>query len=235
MFLDVPPRKRSAYVYRVLSLDRLYQLFASGQNVLVSPAKWEDPFENFILKSQRISRHGWFGQCWTRQRASDAMWRIYSPDKKGVRIRSTPALLMASMSKVRGGHGFVGTVQYLPKKPLMRFAVRALAKENLAVISHAAETLLVKRPAFRHEAEVRLLWHAAQDSADGLFRYAVDPHALVDQIMIDPRLPIGEYYRTKAAILKKTGYEGQITRSLIYAPPPQLLPASESVSVARTE
>lgn len=152
------------------------------------------------------------------------MWRIYSADKKGVRIRSTPALLMEAMSKARGGHGFVGTVQYLPKKPLMRFAVRALAKGNLAVISNAARTLLIKRPAFRHEAEVPLLWHAAQDSADGLFRYAVDPDALIDQIMVDPRLPLGEYNRTKAAIRKKTGYGGRIMRSLIYAPPPQFLP-----------
>jgi hypothetical protein len=224
MFLDIPIRKRSSPVYRVISLNRLYELFATRQNVLVSPAKWEDPFENFILKSQRISRHGWFGQCWTRHRASDAMWRIYSADKKGVRIRSTPALLIEALSKSRGGHGFVGTVQYLPQKPLMRFARRAIAAGNLAVISAAARTLLVKRPAFRHEAEVRLLWHAARDAADGLFRYSIDPQAIVDQIMIDPRLPVGEYYKTKAEIRRKTGYTGQIMRSLIYAPPPQLLP-----------
>lgn len=227
MFLDIPFHKRSSYVYRVISINRLYELFATRQNVLVSPAKWEDPFENFILKSQRISRHGWFGQCWTRHRASDAMWRIYSADKKGVRIRSTPALLLQTLGKSRGGQGFVGSVQYLPEKPLMRFARKALAAGNLDVVSNAARTLLVKRPAFRHEAEVRLLWYAARDAADGLLRSAVDPQALIDQIMIDPRLPAREYYRTRAEIRKKTGFSGQIMRSLIYAPPPQLLPPDE--------
>ena len=99
------------------------------------------------------------------------------------------------------------------------------------MISNAARTLLVKRPAFRHEAEVRLLWYAAKDSADGLFRYAVNPHELVDQIMIDPRLPTAEYYKAKMMIRNQTGYSGKILRSLIYAPPSELMPASGSIAV----
>ena len=75
-------------------MKRLLELFQTRHNVLVAPEKWDDPFENFILKSDRVSRRGWYGQCWTWQRASDAMWRIYSGDKNGVRMRSTPAKLL---------------------------------------------------------------------------------------------------------------------------------------------
>jgi hypothetical protein len=153
------------------------------------------------------------------------------PTRKAVRIRSTRRLLLEALGKSRGGQGFVGTVRYLPEKPLMKFARQALSPGHLDMISNAARTLLVKRPAFRHEAEVRLLWYAAKDSADGLFRYAVNPHELVDQIMIDPRLPTAEYYKAKMMIRNQTGYSGKILRSLIYAPPSELMPASGSIAV----
>jgi Protein of unknown function (DUF2971) len=160
-YLDLTVAERAKYVYRVISLERLLELFQKRQNVLVAPEKWDDPFENFILKSGRVSRRGWYGQCWTWQRASDAMWRIYSGDKNGVRMRSTPAKLLESLPGSAQGKAFVGRVRYLPEKPLMRFANDALAPGHLKLASNAARTLLVKRPAFEHEREVRLLLNGA--------------------------------------------------------------------------
>jgi hypothetical protein len=80
-------------IYRIFSIDRFVELARTRQNVLVSPYKWDDPFENFLLRcpvrdaSGRTLRMGnlaerWYGQCWTSTRESDAMWRIYSPEKK---------------------------------------------------------------------------------------------------------------------------------------------------------
>ena len=85
------------------------------------------------------------------------MWRIYSGDKNGVRMRSTPAKLLESLPGSAQGKAFVGRVRYLPEKPLMRFANDALAPGHLKLASNAARTLLVKRPAFEHEREVRAL------------------------------------------------------------------------------
>ena len=82
------------YVYRIISLKRLKELLLNEENVLVKPALWDDPFENFILNSKVRLKSGelatfgfrddFFGQCWTLNKASDAMWRIYSPDSAGV-------------------------------------------------------------------------------------------------------------------------------------------------------
>ena len=170
MFLNLPVVERHAYVYRVVSLERLLQLFSTARNVLVSPELWDDPFENFILKSKRVSRHGWYGQCWTRQSASDAMWRIYSPDSKGVQCDRHTTRLLETLRATTEGDAFIGKVRYLPNGPLMHLARKALKHGHLTVAANAAHTLLVKRPAFRHESEVRLLVNTQSRSGSRLSR-----------------------------------------------------------------
>jgi hypothetical protein len=97
-------------IYRIMPIDRLLQCFEEKSLVLLPPKKWDDPFENLLLSSQvtvsasvevggmeRI-RDQVFGQCWTLHRETDAMWRIYSPDKGGAKVKTTPRkLLEASM------------------------------------------------------------------------------------------------------------------------------------------
>jgi hypothetical protein len=84
-----------------------------------------------------------------------------------------------------------------------------------------AQSLLVKRAAFQHEREVRLLYFERSNvkHADGLYRCAIDPHDLIDQIMVDPRLSVDKANRLKGQIKKRTGFQGDIKRSLLYAPP----------------
>ena len=77
-------------IYRVFSMEWFTQLITTKTNGLVHPAKWDDPFENFFLQNNAITSNqtivsleslseSLYGQCWTRNRDSDAMWRIYSP------------------------------------------------------------------------------------------------------------------------------------------------------------
>ncbi len=220
-FIRLSRARRNAYVYRFVAIEHLYQLFETGKNVVVSPKKWDDPFENFILQGQKVSGQGWFGQCWTHHRASDAMWRIYSKDSRGVRIRSTPSRL-AGTSLPPGWHAFVGEVEYLSEKPRMRFAQSALRR--LDDVAEVAKTLLVKRPAFRHEAEVRLLlFRSGHSTPDGVVKYTVDPNALIDQVMLHPRIAKIEAEQLKEEIRERAKFKGSIKRSLLYSPPPVLL------------
>src|SRR4051812_3004578 len=93
-YLSIPSNERKINVYRIISLERFFEMFTKKENVLVKPQKWEDPFENFILnwpsradESAKFVRPTVHGQCWTVGKASDAMWRIYSPTSHSVRIR----------------------------------------------------------------------------------------------------------------------------------------------------
>jgi hypothetical protein len=106
-YLNLPMSHIDRPVYRIISVKRVIELFQRRQNVLVKPSLWDDPFENFILNSHILiegrkltlrSRNYVYGQCWTRHAASDAMWRIYSPEKNGVRIRSTPRRLAEGLA-----------------------------------------------------------------------------------------------------------------------------------------
>lgn len=206
----------------------------------MKPKKWEDPFENFILRSRLQLptgehatigfREKFYGQCWTLQRASDAIWRIYSPRSDAVPIRSTVRKLAESLSRCRGDWArvevFIGRVRFLSNPKLMAFAKRLFRSEGrLLSMRTFANTLLVKRPAFKHEREVRLLFISHDDTeANGdLFSYPVNPKELIDQVMIDPRMAESAANALKQKIKSDTGFPGEIKRSLLYSPPPTLV------------
>lgn len=235
-YLNLSDSELDKPVYRIISIDRLEQLFNTKTNVLVSPEKWDDPFENFILKSKiklddgEIGNIGfcndYYAQCWTTHKASDAMWRIYSQDSKGVRIRTTVRKLAESLSidlkESKNTQCFIGKVKYLRNKKLLEFANTILT--GLPKSTQFAQTLLVKRPAFIHEKEIRLIYFDKDNTVKSdVFGYKFDPHTLIEQIMIDPRMTKDEALSTKVKIRKATSYKGIIKRSLLYAPPENMV------------
>jgi len=223
-FLNLSSHDLSQRVYRIIPVERLFQLFETGKNVLVSPKKWEDPFENVVLRSI-FPRLGLYGQCWTRHTASDAMWRIYSPQIGGIRIRTTVQTLFNSLVKATprtGARPFIGSVKYLSDQSLIRFARSAVADAN-SDPAECARTLLVKRRAFQHEREVRLIAvEIGEHRGQELLAYDTNPQAIIDQMMLDPRLAEAEADRLRDRIRKRTGFKGEILRSLLYTLPPEL-------------
>ncbi|WP_157981823.1 DUF2971 domain-containing protein [Aliidiomarina soli] len=237
-YINIDLKVKDQYIYRIISIERLIELFSNKKNLLVSPRKWEDPFENFILKSKaRLSdgkivdfgfRDNFYGQCWTRHKASDAMWRIYSPESSGVRIRTTiPKLansLAVGLHPWQNVQCFIGKVKYLNNKKMMDFANTVFKGKINPEAYELAKTLLIKRPAFKHENEVRLLYFEKESGKSGsIYEYDIDPHSLIDQIMIDPRLDCSEFRKVKADIQSKTNFKGRILRSLLYAPPENMV------------
>jgi len=238
-YIGIPQAMRSRHIYRIISVERLFELFKNRQNVLTKPQKWEDPFENFILRARIKLQTGqlaqftfhdqFYGQCWTLQKASDAIWRIYSPNGNAVRIRSTIRTVAESLSSSLGEYAqiqaFIGKVRYLPSKQLRSFASNWFPGRNGLRARASAETLLIKRPAFKHEHEVRLLYfqHNAANTVGDLHWYKVNPHTFIDQIMIDPRMPELDVNTLTKRIQEETGFRGPILRSLLYAAPPALI------------
>jgi hypothetical protein len=234
-------RKAQRKLYRIMRLDHLLSLFRANENVLVPPAKWDDPFENFVLKSPAIMptgevvewafREDFFGQCWTFHTASDAMWRIYSPggngtppEARGIRIRTTAETLLRALVVAAGPsaqhQAFLGKVRYLPQDKMRDFGNEAIRLPLNA--ADFAKTLLVKRLAFRHEREARLLFLVDRQRdrlTEGRFHYPVNPHEMVEQIMVDPRLTRDEAEALKARIGAETHFKGPILHSGLYVLP----------------
>ena len=168
-YLNLDEKDKDTCIYRVICEKRFYELFRKRQNTLVKPLLWDDPFENFILNSKlRLDhntlaecgfRNSYYGQCWTFNQSSDAMWRIYSPNSNGLRIRTTIRKLLMSLSKTLGDYAperaYIGKVRYLSEPDLFNFGNEVFS--NGLQDHQCAKTLLVKRTAFRHEREVRLI------------------------------------------------------------------------------
>ncbi len=221
-------------IYRICTKERLFQLYDTNQNALVRPKLWDDTFENLALNSE-IDLNGETGyfdfrndvycQCWTRHTVSDAMWRLYSEGTNGVRIRTTVGKLLASLAdsnlKSSGYSCFIGKVDYYKDKELNEFADNHFQYGLGSDGKNIAETLLVKRTAFRHENEVRLIYLSPNPSLAkrDLYFYDVNPHNLIDQIMVHPQLAKSDAAALKTEIEERTGYTGEIKRSLLYRLP----------------
>lgn len=234
MYLNLNADTKDRYVYRITTIDRLKELFASKSNTLVKPRLWDDPYENFILSSKVRLKSGevveynfherMYGQCWTFHAASDAMWRIYADQKNGVRLRSTIATLAHGLgqahSQLTDVKCCIGRIRYLSVRQMKQVADRTFDDYGIGV-NEIFNSLLVKRTAFTHEQELRVLYCELDDSKRGneIYAYEVDPHEMISQIMLDPRLLPKAAESMKEEIRTVTGFKGSIKKSLLYAPP----------------
>jgi hypothetical protein len=208
-------------------------MFDKKVNTLVKPVLWDDPFENFILKSPGIMPNGenvrfgfhdhLYGQCWSLKVESDAIWRIFAPDKDGVKIRTTVNKLYYSLYEQANPANkdiscFIGKVKYLAKKKLIEYV------DNFNPIDsrgdRIASSLLIKRTPFSHENEVRLIYmqHDRNLPDSNIFQYPFDVLKTVDQITFDPRMDYDKYVEYKNEF-KSLGFEGNIIQSSLYTPP----------------
>lgn len=230
-------------IYRIMPERFVISLFVDRTNVLSQVHNWKDKFENFQLNlGGRLNgesfeygfRSDFVGQCWTRENLSEAMWGIYAndPNARFLRIRSTPrkvlAALVAAHPAMPQDTCFIGKVQYKREHELRTYVQNGghLELSSQRFASH----LLLKRSAFKHESEVRLLYFGDSKSydANGLYRYVVDPHAMITQIMADPNRDRGTWDADKVVLQQKTGFTGEIKRSKIYDPPDWNIPIFHS-------
>ncbi len=222
-------------VYRIFSKYRFFELIETKELVLVRPSRWDDPFENFILKCVVEDQDGtkiglseiekrWYGQCWSFRSESDAMWRIYSPNKDGIRVKTTikklATILWEDESSLSPLSYFIGKVQYLPREDIEKF-IQNTSFESLTVggqNDRFAETLLTKRTEFDHEYELRILAFNAENNprAQGeTFIIPINPNELIDEVCIDPRISDNEVEKIKEDVLSK-GFVNTIIQSDMY-------------------
>lgn len=233
-FINLTEDELDEHVYRIMPERYVVAVFTEQMNVLSAIHNWKDKFESFqlnlggMLDGEHFEygfRADFVGQCWTRDALSEAMWGIYAnnPAERYLRIRSTPRKLLAALVEAHPTMPqdtcFFGKVDYKKERELKAF-LHIDARIEFAPMRFAT-SLLLKRHAFRHEREVRLLHFGDVKKQDGfgLYRYPVDPHAMITQIMADPNRDRRNWLADKAEIEVTTGFGGDIKRSKIYDPP----------------
>jgi hypothetical protein len=176
-----------------------------------------------------------FGQCWSATGESDTLLRAYSrvekdphfkrntcPQSEGVQVRSSPRKLFAALKSgapaERKGNWFVGAVKYLPRKELFDEIAAAIRQHGPQVFEHPvnrARLLLMKRDAFSHEAEVRVIFVQKDQKPEGpIFPVKVDPSVVFDEIAFDPRLKADLKAREDA--IRNLGFNGTFRKWDLY-------------------
>ena len=79
-----------------------------------------------------------------------------------------------------------------------------------------AQSLLLKRRAFAHEDEVRLIWvNKDQRGANDPLTINVDPNDFIDDVRFDPRI-IEFERKERQERANALGYEGPFSNSMLY-------------------
>ncbi len=242
-FFNLTESELDKPIYRIMKEEYVVRLFTEKQNVLSQIHNWKDKFENFqlalggVLDGERFAyefKNDFVGQCWTRAYLSEAMWGIYAndPTQRFLRIRSTPRKLLEALTEAHPEKPqdtcFLGKVEYKKEKELKAILGHGCP---LSISSSSfAHSLLLKRRPFKHEREVRLLYFGNATDCDekGLYRYDIDPHRIITQIMADPNRDRKNWQTDKYNIRAKTGFAGKIMRSKMYDPPDWPLPVYNS-------
>ncbi|SHO73264.1 DUF2971 domain-containing protein [Flavobacterium cucumis] len=238
-FLNFKEEDIDKPIFRFLTVERLFEIFRTHQNVLVSPKLWEDPFENHIMSSfinQKTEderdicigfRDNFYGQCWTQTRESDAMWRIYSPNKNGARITTTPRKLLKSLfidtgNQINDFSCFLGKVQYYSTTKLCQHLDKNAIHWLIEPTGKGMiQSLLFKRLPFKHENEVRLIINTKfkpQRAKINIYPYLFNPLEIIDDIVFDPRINYEEYQNYKIQ-LRKLRFTNRIVKSILYDMP----------------
>lgn len=241
-FIRIGASELDTPIYRIYGIERFKNLLASGMDALLSPGKWDDPFENFILARTNVDTGtglatlsslagDWYGQCWSTKPESDAMWRIYSAAHDGIKVKTTIRRLIDNLKAVGSPapylQFFIGRVAYMDEGALTAWASK-LTFQQLTWGGSGdafADLLCVKRDTFSHEEEVRLLF---QDddlprAKGGVFPYPLSANILFDEAVIDPRLDSVQADRLMQDI-RSWGFANRIHRSTLYDAPSFTIP-----------
>lgn len=176
-------------IYRYLNIKHFISMVENKKTYLTRVIDWEDtweaPLKKIPIDSDMEEVDEYFetyeyiyAQCWSKNSDSDAMWRIYSPNKDGIMIQSTVKRLVDSMN-----------LDYYLLAPVVYFS--DLQDGLYELYEHPYEDhlagALLKRKAFSHEEEVRLLSIPDSNIKDKYFEIEIDPDQLIEGIILDPR------------------------------------------------
>jgi len=204
-------------VYRLIEVHHLFEIFESRLLTLVVSKLWDDPYENFLghcygivpdEPNRRYDYSGYakliFGNCWTLNQDNDATWRIYSPDKRRVKIKTTVKKLHSLVSQIddKWFRSYLGKVSYSSESEIKANISKAIKAGTFFVDDIIKEFYLKKRDTFTEEREIRLLVRLVEpgekvvnatyqdpDNLDICRLPIGDPSDFIDEIVFDPRMP----------------------------------------------
>lgn len=221
-------------VHRFISFESLSEILLFGKLTLPKISCWDDPYENFLFKTHvtkntpsitQMTNFGksleeiatrLYGQCWTLIPESDALWRIYSKDNRGVKISTTLRKLydVINLSESENDSVCLGKVNYLPLSGI-ESSIKSLKYFTEFNAEYFFNSMLIKRSEFLHEHEVRVIYAAGVNFGKDFKEYGIVINDFINSITLDPRI-MSRYETLYRALIKHMGFINDIRKSTLY-------------------
>lgn len=207
-------------LYRILSFAHVIEIFETNTLHFSKPTLWDDPYETLIT-NDRI-----FAQCWSKKGMSDAMWRIYSKDNLGIRIRTTKGKIESILKAEKHRTGIDYRIDDVKYRDINIINERYKSIKNKLKTSMdlktCTESLYYKRKPFIHESEIRIAImtpdHLSPKPEENL-KIQIEPHSLIDKIVIDPRAPDQLANALIFYFKERIKFKGSCMKSILYKRP----------------
>lgn len=153
-------------LYRYISFEVFIDIVINKKLTLLSPAKWEDSYEGWLLKElskskkigNRIAQitNSICGQCWSKNGDCVPLWSIYSYNNKSIMIKTT----LQDLEKLEG--------VYCREMDYSEGAEISIDEIVSLITNPTPENFLLpftkKRSGFIHENEYRIFAFAKNSS-----------------------------------------------------------------------
>lgn len=237
-----------APIYKYIPFKYLKLMIQNSNLYFGKVSSWEDVYENWFLKEQMVLSSGEkvsakelipgvFGQSWTLQEESDAMWRIYSKldrtlheylDDTAVRIKTTARKLynVIYANDEDLNTSYIGAVKYLSQNDFLKMQDSLSPLNPLDLSEVFVKSYFFKRAPFEHEKEVRpiLIYSPKHENfgKDGVsFDIVFDN--LIDEMVTDPRLTPDEYRTVRGQLIGLGAKSDKVRNSELYNIPPHVI------------
>ncbi|MEG0773325.1 hypothetical protein [Clostridium sp.] len=215
--------KLDTKLYRYMSLSQFISFIEQRKTYLTKLLFWEDTWEvptrklfddgEQCLYNNTYNLNDLYGQCWSLEGVSDALWRIYSRESEGILIQTT-------VEKFQ----LIEEVKFGVLSPVIYYENLVEVLQGLAlnkVVNNDLIQGLFKRKAFEHEKEVRLI--ALRKDIGTINEYdelshieiSLDPIEFIEDIVIDPRAQ-DWYVNTIKEYCKRAGFKILPKKSDLY-------------------
>jgi len=225
LHLDTP-------IYRIISYDYFIEALLHSELTLVKPHLWDDPFEEFLAKqdfrgpndenyTMKYFANDFFGQCWSLDYESDFMWRVYSMNYRGLKIKSTIKSVIGELKKeiTEGDLLKIGKVKYWDDQKIKMYFEDSSFLGNL-LVNGFYHSLLIKKESFKHENEIRIIYYSQKEGVkkEDILKIKINTNNLFHEIALHPRLPKPLRSGIEKTI-RKLGYKNEIIYSNLYSVP----------------
>ena len=224
-------------IYKYIPLEYVLKMIENKSIRFNKVNTWEDVFENYFLKQDFWTKKGIYigssdisdriyGQSWTLIEESDAMWRIYSPLKNSLRVKTSVEKLMDVLYTDDRcmATTSIANVNYRDQKDI-EIEFEELSSKKMVLTEHfkdwfnfVTDSLITKRLEFEHEKEVRIIkiLPTTEYSSEYL-DMPIDPFDFFEEFTIDPRVS-DTTENTIRKILETMGIDShKINKSKLYS------------------